>query len=283
MSPKKLWKRLILRWSTRKGTVALILFLASAIFIEYVIVRFSLFLGVTDTNMLKQAFPFPGASLSFTITISPLFHLIPIGVVITLVFSWMHLLRHVAVLPHKIMRKKKTPKIEKKRRLKLVRSFFRRASQTLKSVSRRWRQLFFAQAAVKSALSVLAVSVVIAFVTYFLVYPSLIGNSTVEFYNSSPSALGFVTKTVEVANEVGRTLTPLGWLASIIDGALKAAAPGFRSTIQGFGTLTAPLVKLDAVGKYILCQNIAAWVPALIVLTYGQYASQRHRRRFKRK
>lgn len=261
--------------------IALILFLASAILIEYLIIRFSLFLGVTDKNVLTQTFQFSGTSLSFTIIASPLFHLIPIGVVITLVFSWTHLLGHMAVRPRKITPKKETPKKEEKRRLKLATNFLHNVSKTLKIVSSRWKQSFFAQAVVKSALSVLAFFVVIFFATYVLVYPSLIGNSTVGFYNSNPSALGFITETVEVANEVGRVLTPLEWLASAIDGALKVAAPAFRNAGQGFGGLTAPLVKLDIVEKYILCQNIAAWVPALIALTYGLYASKR--RRFRRR
>jgi hypothetical protein len=278
MSSKKLLKRLTLRWYTRKATVTLILFLLLAIFIEYTIVRFSLFLGVTEVSMLTQTFRFPDASMSFTVVISPLFHLIPIGVVITLVFSWMHLIKHVAVRPRKITPEKKASGKNKKLRLKLVGRVFGKLKETLESVSCKWRQLFFAQAAVKSALSVLAVFVVVVLVVYVTVYTSLIGESTVGFYNSNPSALEIVAKTVEFLSEAGQVLTPLGWLASLIDGALKAAAPEFRSTIQGFGMAISPLVGMDAVGKYILCQNIAAWTPAIITLTYGQYVSQLRRR-----
>lgn len=215
-------------------------------------------------------------------SISPLLHLIPIGVVITLVFSWAHLLKHIAVRPHKVTPEKKPPKKPGKRAPKPGRSFFQKVSCGLKGVSRRWRRLFFAQAAVKSTICVFAVFVVIIFATYVLAYPNLIGDSTLGLYHTNSSALGFVTKTIEVANGIGRALAPLGWLASAIDGALKAAAPGFRNVVQSFGALAEPLVRLDKVGKYIVCQNVAAWTPALITLIYGRYTSTR-RYRFKRK
>jgi hypothetical protein len=282
MSSKKLWKRLILRWYTRKAAVILILFLLLAIFIEYAIVRFSLSLGVTDVSMLTKTLRFPDAGMSFTIAISPLFHLIPVGVVITLVFSWMHLAKHIAVRPRKITPEKKASEEKKRLRLERARRFFEKVEETLESVSRKWRRLFFAQAAVKSALGVLAVFVVVVFVVYVTVYPDLIGDLTVDFYNGSPPALETVAKTVDFAGKVGQVLTPLGWLASLIDSALKTAAPEFRSVIQGFGTSISPLVRMDAVEKYILCQNIAAWAPALITLTYGQYVSHFRRRSRKR-
>jgi len=33
------------------------------------------------------------------------------------------------------------------------------------------------------------------------------------------------------------------------------------------------------VGKYALCQNVAAWVSALVALVYGMYVSSRRVRR----
>ncbi|MDH5267867.1 MAG: hypothetical protein OEW62_09350, partial [Candidatus Bathyarchaeota archaeon] len=73
--------------------------------------------------------------------------------------------------------------------------------------------------------------------------------------------------------------TPLGWLGTAINDALLAMAPSFRSALESFGkSTTGPIVTLDLVWKYAICQNIAAWASALTALTYAQYTSHPYRR-----
>ena len=113
---------------------------------------------------------------------------------------------------------------------------------------------------------------------YILVYPNLFHDLAIGLYGANPSFHGFVLKTIETSKGLAQALSPVGWLASAIDGALRAVAPGFRSAIEGLGSsMTGPLVNLDLVWKYILCQNAAAWISAIGALGYGEYTSRIYR------
>ncbi|MBE0512188.1 hypothetical protein IBX38_03965 [Candidatus Bathyarchaeota archaeon] len=85
-------------------------------------------------------------------------------------------------------------------------------------------------------------------------------------------------KTIEIAQGIAQALSPIGWLASAINGALRAVAPGFRNAIEGLGSsMTEPLTNIDLVWKYTLCQNAAAWISAIVALAYGEYTSRVYR------
>ncbi|MFB0501764.1 MAG: hypothetical protein ACETVP_04775 [Candidatus Bathyarchaeia archaeon] len=85
-------------------------------------------------------------------------------------------------------------------------------------------------------------------------------------------------KTIETAKGIAQALSPIGWFASAIDGALRAVAPGFRNAIEGLGSsVTGPSTNLDLMWKYTLCQNAAAWISAFAILAYGEYASRVYR------
>lgn len=308
MSSQKRWKRLFFRWTAPKGFTTMALFSALAIFTEYVLVCFFLSFGLVDKSLFTETFQVPLTNLSFTATVSPLFHLIPLGVVLVLVASWMHLTKYVAVVPHKIepvkrpltTRKSRYPRALEKY-LKPIRRFsrgigkrFRRVSRALKGLYRRastavlrirgvsyvMQRLFFARAAVKSTVTILTVFLASIFVLYALVYPRLIYDMVVEFYAENPSFLWFVLETIKQAREIGQVLSPIGWLASTINGALVAVAPGFRSSLEGLGApIVGPIAKLDLVWKYALCQNAAAWFSAIAAFAYGQYTSRLYRRK----
>jgi len=102
--------------------------------------------------------------------------------------------------------------------------------------------------------------------TYSLAYPWWIHDTVINFYRETPSFLSFVIGAQESLQSLREALAP-------INNALLAAAPDFRSSLQSFGASAAPIAKLDITGKYILVQNLAAWVCALIALAYGKYAS----------
>jgi hypothetical protein len=272
------WKRLIFRWTAPKGFVAIVLFFALAFLFEYLMVYFFTFSGLTD----NFAFKF------FTITISPLFHLMPLGVMFVLISSWAYLTKYVAVVPRRTSpakkpseRHRRQPRRARKTRFKSFRNFFRRigaAFLRIRGVSYVQQRLFFARAAVKSTTTVLTVFLVSVLTLYILVYPNLSHDIAIGLYSANPSFHGFVLKTIEIAKGIAQALSPIGWLASAIDGTLRAVAPGFRNAIEGLGSsMTGPLTNLDLVWKYTLCQNAAAWISAIVILAYGEYTSRVYR------
>lgn len=294
MSTEKRWKRLIFRWTAPKGFTAMVLFSAMALLIEYVLVSLFISLGLTDKTPLTTTFQVPITGWLFNVTISPLFHLTPLGVIVVLVSSWTYLTKYMAVAPRRIKPAKKTPTIRKKRVSKRVSGRFRKLSRALESFYRRLsaavlrvrgvsyvlKRLFFARAAVKSTLSIITVFVSSFIALYVLGHPRSTYDAVVGLYQLVPSFHGFVLKTIEMAEGAAQALSPIGGLASAINNALIAAAPGFRNALQSIGASTAePIAKLDLVGRYALCQNLAAWVSAVIALAYGRYTSRLYRRK----
>lgn len=308
MPSEKRWKRLIFRWTAPKGFTAVALFSMLALLIEYFLVCFFLSFGLTDKSLLTKTFQVPLTGLFFTMTISPLFHFIPLGVIAVLVSSWMYLMKYVAVVPRRIERLKKPSATRRRKhpralnvRFKSIRRFskrigrkFRRISRTLKALYRRvgatvlrirgvsyvMQRLFFARAAIKSTVTIFAVFLASVLALYTLAYPRLIYDAVIELYKGNPSFLGFVLKTIETAQAIGQVLFPIGWLASTINNALLAAAPGFRNALESFGaSMIEPIVKLDLVWKYAICQNVAAWISAVTALAYGQYTFRPYRRK----
>ena len=301
------WRRLVFRWTALKGFTAIVLFFVLALLIEYFVVTSFLSSGLTDQFLLTQIFQIPGTGSAFIMTISPLYHLIPLGVIFVLVSSWTYLTKNVAVVPYGAKPPKKPmPSREKYQKVKrkhfqLFRGFFKWVSKKFQRVS--WifkasygrlsnallrtrgisyvmQRLFFARAAFKSAVTVLAVFLVSALGLYLLTHPTLIYDVVVGFHRGNPSFHGFVLNTMEMASGLGRVLAPIGGLGSSISGALTAMALGFYTTFEGSGaSITQPLSKLDLAWKYTVCQYFAAWISALIAWAYGLYASRLHRRR----
>jgi hypothetical protein len=56
-----------------------------------------------------------------------------------------------------------------------------------------------------------------------------------------------------------------------------SAAPTFRDFVLSIGIIIKPLVDSDNVGKYLTFQNAAAWICAILVLIYGEYARKGYR------
>lgn len=300
MSSEKPLKRLVFRWTAPKGLTAIVLFFILALFFEGIIVYLFLSSGLTDEFLISQVFTVPGTSFSFTIAISPIFHLMPLGVIVVLVSSWTYLTKYIAVVPRRMSAPRKTRETPRKQyarskkvRFKSIRRLSKKLSRRLQGVSRRisaavrrirgvsyvLQQLSFAKATIKSAATVLAIFLTSVFVLSMLSYPSLIHDRVIGLYGANPWFHEFVLKTLETARAIGQTLSPVGWVLSSIDGALHVAARGFRNALEGFGTIiSGPLARLDLVGKYAVCQNVAAWISAVAALMYGQYASRLYRR-----
>jgi len=302
VSLQKNWKHLIFRWATQKGLATLISFFAFTIITEYVIVASFLSSGLTDKHLLTQTFQFPGTNILFTLSISPLFHLMPIGVILVLVANWVYLTRYVAVVPRRAEPSKKPPMKPKSRYPKLMLKLFKSIRQFSKNLGKRFekinrsfskfsnrvkaaflripgvsyltQRLSFAHAAVKSSITVLAVFVVSVFAVYLLVQPTSIYDAVVGFYTGNPS-LPYAVKGVCD----GIASSPIGGLTTGINNALAGVAIWFWNTFEGVGKLTESLVQLDLVWKYVICQNVATWVSALMVWAYGKYSSKLYRRK----
>jgi len=246
-------------------------------------------LGVSDKNAWT-VLQFPGTGLA--LTISPLFHLLPLAILIALISSWIYLTEtftHSFAIAEK--RKPASPfsrrEIER-RRLKSLRRFsrgisrrFQRFGRSLKTAFLRIpgvasisKRLSLARNSVNSALTVFIVFISISLFLYIIVYPDLIHNIVVGFYQADSSRVNFVVG-------IGNGLQGIGGdLGTAIVNGLWAAAPGFHQSLAGVGaSLTEGIVAYDAAGKYILSQNAAVLSVVAIALLYGRYSTIRRPRR----
>jgi len=275
---QKTHSSLVPRWSTLKGAAALILFMVLAALVECLIVFYALSTGVRDNTIFQ--IPWLG------LTVSPLFHLVPTCAVIVLVTSWTCLVKYSATKsPEKMKQSPKKAKVSKEAGLKTrVSSFLGRVKAGLlkvRGVAYVWSKLSFARVTVKCAVTILLVFLALALLISVLASPWLVYGAFANLYQTSPQALGFVKAINSALQGFAEAVAPVGWLCSSIDGAIRAAAPGFRGFISALGTLTKPLADLPPAGKYLVFQNLAAWLSALAVLFYGVYTRKSYR--YKRK
>jgi len=258
-----------------KGVTAIILFLIITVLAEYIVVLYAINLGVRDKAQLQWSFKFPGTEWAFTVAISPLFHLVPAAVIVSLVFSWTCLTRYAAVKPTETpkWRAVTAAKREQKKKLRALRKFVGRIRAGLlkvKGIAYVWKKIHFARATIKSALTVLLVFWVFVILASLLTYPNLIYRTVAGAYENNPSLLNFVKGTAQF-------FAPLGGIFSAINNALLAAAPGFRDFVLTLGLMIKPLADLDNAGKYLVFQNVAAWVSALATLFYGEFRRKGYR------
>lgn len=253
-----------------KGLVAIILFLIIAALIEYAIVLYAMNIGVIEKpeNLLQWNFP----GINWTITISPLFNLVPMAVIITLLFCWIYLTRHTAIKPYDTRKEKSRP-VAKRVKRGGIRNFFGKIKSGLlkvKGFAYIWQKIHFARAAIKSALTIFTVFAAFILIFSLLAYPRLLYQTISSAYQNNPSLLGFVKGTIEA-------LAPILGIFSAINNALISAAPGFGSFASGLGIIDKPLTDLDNVGKYLAFQNFAVWISAFAVLFYGEYIRKGYR------
>lgn len=257
----------MIRWTTLKGLTAIILFLITAALLEYVIVIYAINLGVNETP-LQFSLQFPGTNWTITIAISPLFHLVPMAVIIALASSWAYLTRHIIIKPHETVKGK--IQLAKRKKEKKVLSGVKGGLLRVKSIAYIWQKIHFARATIKSALTVLLLFSAFVLLISLLAYPQLIYRTVSNAYQNNPSFLNFVKGTAEA-------LAPIGAIFSGINNALLSAAPTFRDFVLSIGIIIKPLVDSDNVGKYLTFQNAAAWICAILVLIYGEYARKGYR------
>ena len=294
------WKRLIVKWTGRKGFAAILLFFILAVIVEVLLVYSFQMLGLVDQSALTTTILIPYVSWLITVSISPLFHLLPIGVIVVLLSSWTYLTKYTAFIPQRVEAAKRgsapTRRELETRRFKSLRRFSKRLTRRLQRIGRALKsgvqrirgvsyisqRLFFAKAAVRSAAIVVLIFLSAVFLFALVEYPNLVHGWTLNLYMGSPAFLNFASGTAQWFSGVGQAVPALGGFGSAVNDALVGAAPGFRLSLTNAGaSLTAPIVQLDVQSKYVLSQNVAAWVSALFALAYSSYTSSRPSRRTK--
>lgn len=263
MSTKNPPQRIVIHWVTLKGMVALLIFLVIAVLIESLVVLYAINLGIKDETLLQWSFKFPGTDWNLTLSISPLFHLLPIAVVITLASSWVYLTKHLATKHGSVTSPGKEQGTKK--------LFGKTKSDLSKTEGTGYlgRKIRFARATIRSALTVLIVFSAFILTISLLAYPQLIFQTITGAYQSNPSLLGFIKGTGEAAASVGSVF-------SSVNDALIAVAPGFRDFVLNIGGFIKPLVDMDGTAKYLVFQNIAAWLSSAIALFYGKYGRKNY-------
>ena len=277
----------VIRWTTQKGLATVIVFLAAATLIEFLVILYAMRLGVEDTSVLRWSFNFPGTGWPVTIGISLAFLLVPICVIITLAFSWMYLTKKASLKRQEIRRGKvetfPRKKVEKRGLVSRISRAAKNYSKRIKSrlpktkeihISQRIR---FARPTIRSAFIVLLTFVAFTLLFSLFAYPQAIFQFVTNAYRTDPSLRHFVISVDNWAKGAAQALGPIGWLSTAINNALLAAAPGVRNAGVGLGGLISPIATLADIDKFLLFQNAAVWISVLLVVVYGEQTGKSYR------
>jgi hypothetical protein len=259
MATQKSSRSLLIRWTSHRGLIAFIVFLAVAVLIEFLVVIYAITLGVTDPSVLQWSFIFPGTSTMLTLAFSPLFEMIPIVVILALASMWAYLTRQVAIRTPEMQRRRADQHGKKSRT-----SFLSR----LNVATIFGKRIQFARATIRSGLMVFVIFVLLAIVVSLFAYPQLIYQIVTNAYRTNPGLLDFFKGT-------GAAFSSIGTVFAGIDSALLSGSAGLRDFILGVGSIISPLANSDNAGKYLAIQNGSVWITAIIVIIYGRYGRRR--------
>jgi len=259
MSTQSTEKKPLFRWTARKGLLALVMFLIISIVAEYLIVLYAMDLGTQDQSVLEGSFAFPGTASSVTLMVSPLFHLVPITVIIALAFCWLYITKTLSTRPQATWRGRASPPARQAKTSRLHRVIYGSRSKTAgnKTLIRLSNRMHLSSATVRSAFMIFLIFVAFIVLISSLLYPQLIYRAISTAYQSNPSLLNFI-------RETGRAFAFLG----SIGGGLTFALPGIRDFFNSVGASAAPLANLDGASKYLIFQNLAAWLAAILASLY---------------
>jgi hypothetical protein len=264
MASKGKRNRSTFRWTAPKGLLTVGLFLALAFISEFFMVSFFAGSGLTESS-------------AYSLPVSPLFHLLPLAVIIVLVLSWIYLTKHIAMRPRRIS-PAKVSKIRRRPRGRKSRKSTQSAIGAVKNVfskidsvfvsssggSFAQRRLSFGRVAFESAVTVLTIFLLSIILLAVLMYPNLFTDFAVGFYSKTSPLQGFMQSLAD-------------GLVSIASG-LDSIAPGFRNAFEGLvSSRPQSLTEGDILWRYIFCQNAAAWISAISALVYVRYFSKTYR------
>lgn len=262
-----------------KGSIAIIVFLAVATLAEFLIVAYAMDLGVDDAGALNITWP-------FAFTISPLFHLVPMAVIITLLFTWMYLTKKLSAKPLPIIGR---TGVSGGRRAEMQQSTSKTSQTAEGSVDKTkpdfkggrfsymWERIHFARTTIKGALAVFLAFLTLVIMVSLLAYPALIYQTLRNAYQSKSLLYYFVVAVANGLRGFAETVSPIGWIAAAINSGLLVIAPGIGIIGSALGSVIAPLANLDPPGKYLAFQNAAAWISVFSVMFYERYARKSYR------
>jgi hypothetical protein len=270
-------RRAVIRWSPLKGSTAIIVFVAVVALAEFLVVLYAMDLGVKDMGEWTSVRP-------ITITISPLFHLVPVAVIITLSFSWIYLTKKLSTRPLVSIGRTEIKQSPSKKS-QLAKSAAEKAkpiSPSAKGISRIWQRIYSGRATLKSATIVFLSFVILVVLMSQLAFPGAIYQTLTSSYSNHSPLYNFVTSVANSLRGFAKAVSPIGSIANAINNGLVAASPGVRDVGMAFGSLIGPLANLDTAGKYLFFQNAAAFISVFLVLLYGQYGRRSYRYRKKK-
>ena len=277
-------KRLALRWTAPRNLLVLFLFIVVTVLLQYFVVALTLSTGASDPTIV--VIPATGFSVSL------LFHVLPVAVVITLTTSFAYLTSHsVAPLtkpqpPRKPAASQSQPKPTRLRALRQLTRSIRRTARRVKQrvfqssvISGFQRRMASSKAVVRNAVAVTATFAILVTVMAIAAYPHIVQATVVDLHTQNTIFHGFVMATIQLGQDIASAVPPIGVVATSINNAFLTASPGFRSALEGAASsLNAGLVAASPVEKYLVIQNVAAWTTAIVTILYRWYGKAAYRR-----
>jgi len=257
--------RIPFRGATSKGLLAICIFTLLAILIEYLIILYAISLGTTDRALIIFTWP-------TTITISPLFHIVPIAVVITLVACWAYLTKKLATRP---LGQKTVSKPQKHPKAALTAKTEQKPKQT------DWQRIRHPKGTIKTMIIITLFFLLFTLTATVLAYPQIIYSTIASGYQNNPSLTDFASSVNNAIQGFNQATGPLGVIATAMNNGIRILSPGIRAAGTALGNALTPLATIDAAGKYLAIQNIAAWITVLAVIFYARYTRKplRYRRK----
>jgi hypothetical protein len=266
-------RRLRFRWNTPKHIVTIILFIIVVGFVEYAIIVFSAAESIETTKIVIPL---------IDLEISPSFHLLPATVLVSLTACFIHFTTHTSTARPKMTPARAHPQkvhsLRAKSRFKSLRQSWKRVAivgRRMKnrilqnsSISNIVRQIVGMKPLIKGGLVVIATFTVIVLLVSIAAYPRLVKTAFRGFLIDNEGFFEFIISTLRASEGIANTYAPIGVLATSIQNGLATVAPALKNAFAGAGTmLTADLVSLRPIEKYVLAQNIAVWIVIVITLT----------------
>jgi len=250
--------------ATSRGILAVAFFTLLAIVIESLIVLYAISLGTTDRALIIFTWP-------TTITISPLFHIVPIPVVMILVACFAYLTKKLVTRP---LEQKTVSKPQKHSKAPLTKTE-QKPNQT------GWQRILQRNRNIKTAIIVTLFFLLFTLAVTVLAYPQLIYSTIVSGFQNNPSLANFASTVNNVIQGFNQATGPLGGIATAINNGIRILSPGIRAAGTALGNTLAPLATIDAAGKYLAIQNVAAWITVFAVIFYSRYVRKplRYRRK----
>lgn len=267
MSKQDVSEKKVFKWTSLKGLASILIFFILTMLVEYIVVLLAISLGVQDSSILQWS------TQNFTLTISPLFHLVPLSVALALTTCWIYLTRHVFTRPT-ITQKVRTGipvRRGKEQPRRKTTTSVKRAFSRINIFGYVDRKIRSTRPTVRSALGVFAAFLALIAVVTLLAFPNVIYQSLTNAYISNPGLLNFVRGSGQALS------SSLGGAFSSLNSAVLAGSSGFKGFASGIGNLFSGLANTDNEDKYLFFQNTAAWFCALIVLFYGEFRSKTHK------